>query len=68
MAAIQSLWKYGNTFANYSNTLAYFRVLNKNLGTAFTHLRLKLVYHKLACIGFPTKKLPDFYNNRSLQR
>ena len=29
---------------------------------------IKLVCHKLTCITFPTKKLPDFYNNQSLQR
>ena len=29
---------------------------------------IKLVGHKLACIAFSTKKLPDFYNNQSLQR
>ena len=26
------------------------------------------VCHKLACITFPTKRLPDFYNNQSLQK
>jgi len=28
----------------------------------------KLVCHKLACKAFSMKKLPDFYNNQSLQK
>ena len=33
-----------------------------------TGTSIKLVCQKLACITFPTKKLLDIYNNRSLQR